>query len=118
MPIITVLPKVFASEHRRAPVEAAHEQRAREDQADRDEVRGHGTEIQLLHLHLAHRAKQQRRREHEEDQVGQVLHAGDADPLAAAGEIANRDQHDDRQQCREDGVVHARACQGRIVGLV
>ena len=71
-------------QHGRAPVEAAHQQRAGEDHDHRQEIRRHRPEVQLLHLHLAHGAKQQRRREQQEHQVRQVLHRARRRPSRAA----------------------------------
>ena len=62
---------------------------------------------QLLDMHRAHRAEQQRRREQQKDEVRQFLDRRAADPPAPAREVTDRDQQRDRDERRNDGRVHA-----------
>jgi len=86
-------------------VEALQRQCGGIHDAKRHKVDAHGAKVQVLDVHRAHGAKQQRGREHHEHQVGQVLDRRRTDPATPPHIKADGDEQDDGDQRGENGRV-------------
>jgi hypothetical protein len=60
--------------------------------AERGEVDAHRAKVQVFDVHGAHGAKQQRGRQHHENEVGQVFDRAGANPLLAPRHKADGDE--------------------------
>jgi hypothetical protein len=103
MVLLKVLARPRAAARR---AKALHPQRGGKNQPSGSEIDGHGAKVEVLHMHRAHGAKQQRGREHNEHQVGQVLDRRGANPAAPPRKKTQRNEQNDRNQGRKNGRVH------------
>ena len=85
-------------QHRGPAVKALQQKSAAKQQADRHKVSCHGFEVELLKVDAAHGLKQQRRREQQKHQVGQILNGRLANPAQSGGGKAGADQQNNGQQ--------------------
>jgi len=86
-------------------VEALPGQGGEIQQTERGEVDAHRAEVQVFDVHGAHGAKQQRGRQHHEDEVGQVFHSAGANPLLAARHKADGNEKHHGNQGSNDGRI-------------
>ena len=93
-------------QHRRPAGAALPDEDGRKQDKRRHKIHGHRLEVELLHMHCAHGAKQQRRRQHHEHQVGQVFGGHRPDPPGPTRHKTNGNQQHNRDQGSQDGMVH------------
>ena len=75
--LLNVLARARAAARRLKPCQARV---AKYKTTERGEVDAHRAKVQVFDMHGAHGAKQQRGRQHHEDEVGQVFHRAGANP--------------------------------------
>ena len=92
-------------QHRGPAVSPVHPEHGGKQQTGHEEILRHRRKVQRLDAHLTHGAKQQRLREHQKHQVGQVAHRLGPHQPRTAGHHADADQEHHRQQRRQDRVV-------------
>jgi len=77
-----------------------------EQQQHRSEVHGEGFEIELLHMHRAHGAKQQCGREHRKHQITKIFIGLGPYQTYPNSYKPNSDQKNHRQQGRNNRTIH------------
>ena len=95
----SVAERIGQGPRRRQTVEALPGQGGEIQNAERGEVDAHRAKVQVFDVHGAHGAKQQRGRQHHEDEVGQVFHRAGANPFLAARHKADgNEKHHGNQE--------------------
>ncbi|MDT4862204.1 hypothetical protein FQZ97_968420 [compost metagenome] len=91
-------------QHNAAPVEPAPGDRGAQQTECGQEIGGQRPQVQRFDVHGAHGAKQQRRDQQQEHEVGEVLDRLVAYPVQPSGEEAGGNQQEDGSEGGDDGV--------------